>query len=232
MDLELKDKLIVIAGASAAVTPAIARACIAEGARVVLLGPSSPETKAFLAETRSPRAICTFVEAQVQDPDRCQSAIREIEQAHGDIFGLVIISGATDAPGLAQGSVDELTQCLRTNLMHVYALAHNATPLLKRTQGAIVNIHPEPATRHTASGYAATRGAVLALTREWAVELLPYGIRVNAVLPAEVDAPLSARDAEIAAKTVFLLSPTHSAHTTAQHIFVDGGYRHLERKSS
>ncbi len=232
MNLNLKDKLIVIAGAATDLAPAIARACVAEGARVALLGPASPEVNALLAETKSSGATCAIVEFQVQDLEGCHSAIREIEQAHGDIFGLVILSGAEDAPGLAQGSVDELAQCLRSNLTHVYAVAQNATPSLKRTQGAIVNIHPEPAVPHTASGYAATRGAVLALTREWAVELLPYGIRVNAVLPVEIEAPLNARDAEIAAKTVFLLSPTHSAHTTAQHIFVDGGYVHLAAKSS
>jgi len=230
MDLDLKDKLIVIAGAGADLTHAIARACIAEGARVVLLGPPSTETNTLIAETKSSSAALTFVETLLDDPDRCQSAIHEIEQKHGDIFGLVNISGAADAPGLEQGSVDELTQCLRSNLVHFYALAHSAIPSLKRTQGAIVNIHPEPPARNNASGHAATRGAVLALTREWAVELLPYGIRVNAVLPADVDAPLNARDTEIAANTVFLLSPTHSAHTTAQHIFVDGAYANLHGK--
>ena len=106
------------------------------------------------------------------------------------------------------------------------------------------------------SGYAASKGAQLALTREWAAELLPYNIRVNAVLPAEVMTPLYSRwlqtlgdpeaklkeitdeiplghrmtlSSEIAAATVFLLSPTQSGHTTGQHLIVDGGYVHLDR---
>jgi NAD(P)-dependent dehydrogenase (short-subunit alcohol dehydrogenase family) len=106
------------------------------------------------------------------------------------------------------------------------------------------------------SGYAASKGALLALTREWAVELLPFGIRVNAIVPAEVltpqyqaeiarqpnpverlasiqrRIPLGQRlttPAEIAAAAVFLLSPTQSAHTTGQHLFIDGGYTHLDR---
>ncbi len=105
------------------------------------------------------------------------------------------------------------------------------------------------------SGYVAAKGAVLALTREWAVELLPYSIRVNAVVPAEVDTPLyqawlqsfadpaaqrekiSARvplekrftqPSEIANTVCFLLS-NRASHTTGQWLFVDGGYTHLDR---
>jgi L-fucose dehydrogenase len=93
------------------------------------------------------------------------------------------------------------------------------------------------------------------LTREWAAELLDYGIRVNAVVPAEVMTPLYQQwldsfpnpeaalrsvlakiplqkrmttPEEIATMVVFLLSP-RAGHITGQHIFVDGGYVHLDR---
>jgi NAD(P)-dependent dehydrogenase (short-subunit alcohol dehydrogenase family) len=95
----------------------------------------------------------------------------------------------------------------------------------------------------------------LALTREWAAELLGYRIRVNAVIPAEVMTPLYRQwldtfpdperklesvlskiplekrmtsPDEIAAMVVFLLS-ARAAHITGQHVFVDGGYVHLDR---
>ncbi len=95
----------------------------------------------------------------------------------------------------------------------------------------------------------------LALTREWAVELLPYGIRVNAVIPAEVMTPLYEKwiktfenpqqkldeimkniplgqrmttKEEIAAMVAFLVSE-HASHITGQWLFVDGGYVHLDR---
>ena len=71
-------------------------------------------------------------------------------------------------------------------------MAHYALPALKQTRGAIVNIASKTAVtgQGGTSGYASAKGAILALTREWAVELLPYEIRINAVVPAEVMTPL------------------------------------------
>src|SRR5262249_23917201 len=109
------------------------------------------------------------------------------------------------------------------------------------------------------SGYASAKGAILALTREWAVALLEYGIRVNAIVPAEVmtrlyqqwlssfpnpEAKLKNIDTripitkrmttpeEIAATAVLLLSSKAAGHITGQHLFVDGGYVHLDRALS
>ncbi|PTT00742.1 short-chain dehydrogenase, partial [Flavobacterium sp. HMWF030] len=105
------------------------------------------------------------------------------------------------------------------------------------------------------SAYAASNGGRNALTREWAVELLKYGIRVNSVIVAECYTPLYDKwiktlenpeeklkeitakipfenrmttAEEIANMTVFLLSDK-SSHTTGQLIYVDGGYTHLDR---
>ncbi len=258
MDLELKDKLIAVTGGGAGIGAGISRACLEEGARVVVLGRRSQNVQAFLAEMEAGRARCSFVEAHLEDLERCQYAVAEILDRHGDIYGLVNNAGVNDGVGLEHGSVDAFVQSLNKNLIHYYALAHYALPALKRTQGAIVNISSKVALtgQGNTSGYAASKGAQLALTREWAAELLPCNIRVNAVLPAEVMTPLYRRwldtlgdpdaelkritdkiplghrmtlSSEIAAATVFLLSPTQSAHTTGQHLIVDGGYVHLDR---
>jgi len=258
MDLGLKNKLIVVTGGGAGIGQGISRACLAEGARVVVLARHSQNTDEFLTEMKAAKAACEFVEAHLEDMDRCRTAIAEIEQKYGDIYGLVNNAGINDGVGLASGSVERFVESLQKNLLHYYALAHYALGSLKRTKGAIVNISSKVAMtgQGNTSGYAASKGAQLALTREWAAELLSDGIRVNAVLPAEVMTPLYERwlktlgdpdaklreitskiplghrmttQAEIAAATVFLLSPTQSGHTTAQHIVVDGGYVHLDR---
>jgi L-fucose dehydrogenase len=258
MDLGLKDKLIVVTGGGAGIGAGISRACLAEGASVVVLGRPSENAQAFIAEMQAASAPCHFVEAHLEDLDRCRTAIDEIQKRHGDIYGLVNNAGVNDGAGLENGSVDKFVESLQKNLIHYYALAHYALPSLKRSQGAIVNISSKVAMtgQGNTSGYAASKGAQLALTREWAAELLKYNIRVNAVLPAEVMTPLYRRwldtlgdpDAElkritdkiplghrmtlaseIAAASVFLLSPMQSAHTTGQHLIVDGGYVHLDR---
>lgn len=258
MDLGLKDKLIVVTGGGAGIGAGISRACLAEGARVVVLGRRSDNVKAFLAEMEAASMQCDLVEAHLEDLDRCKMAIEEIEDRYGDIYGLVNNAGVNDGAGLEKGSVERFIESLEKNLIHYYALAHYALASLKRTKGTIVNISSKVALtgQGNTSGYAASKGAQLALTREWAAELLKYNIRVNAVVPAEVMTPLYRRwldtlgdpDAElkritdkiplghrmtlaseIAAMTVFLLSPTQSAHTTGQHLIVDGGYVHLDR---
>jgi len=258
MDLGLKDKLIVVTSGGAGIGAGISRACLAEGARVIVLGRRSENVKAFMDEMQTANADCHLVEAHLEDTERCKQAVIEIQDHFGDIYGLVNNAGINDGAGLEKGSVARFIESLNKNLIHYYALAHYALPALKRTQGAIVNISSKVALtgQGNTSGYAASKGAQLALTREWAAELLPFNIRVNAVLPAEVMTPLYRRwldtlgepeaelkritdkiplghrmtlSAEIAAATVFLLSPTQSAHTTAQHIIVDGGYVHLDR---
>ena len=258
MDLGLQDKLIVVTGGGAGIGAGITRACLDEGARVVILARRSANVDAFFAETRPDPTRCFLVEAHLEDLDRCKSAVEEILTAHGDIYGLVNNAGVNDGVGLERGSIQAFLLSLSRNLHHYYALAHYALPSLKRTRGAIVNISSKVALtgQGNTSGYAASKGAQLALTREWAAELLPCNVRVNAVLPAEVMTPLYRRwldtlgdpdaelkritskiplghrmtlSSEIAAATVFLLSPTQSAHTTGQHIIVDGGYVHLDR---
>ena len=258
MDLGLRDKVIIVSGGGAGIGAGISRGCLDEGARVVVLSRRSENVMEFMEEMASKRAKCDLIELHLEDIDRCRQSIEQVEERYGSIYGLVNNAGVNDGVGLESGSVEDFVESLKKNLIHNYALAHFALPALKRSQGAIVNISSKVAItgQGGTSGYAASKGAQLALTREWAAELLAYGIRVNAILPAEVMTPLYRRwldslgdpemklreitekiplgrrmtlASEIAAAAVFLLSPTQSGHTTGQHLIVDGGYVHLDR---
>lgn len=258
MDLGLKDKVIIVTGGGAGIGGGISRACIDEGARVIVFSRLSENVLEFMDEMAAQRARCELVEIHLEDLERCRQAVAQVEEKYGSIYGLVNNAGMNDSVGLESGSVDKFILSLQRNLIHNYALAHYALPALQRSQGAIVNISSKVALtgQGGTSGYAASKGAQLALTREWAAELLPFNVRVNAILPAEVMTPLYRRwldtlgdpearlkqitdkiplgrrmtlSSEIAAAAVFLLSPTQSGHTTGQHLVVDGGYVHLDR---
>lgn len=258
MDLGLKDRVIAVTGGGSGIGEGISRACLAEGARVVILSHSSEHVQSFLAETDRAELPCELIVADLGENDQCRMAIEQISVRYGRLDGLVNNAGCNDSVGLESGSPERFESSLRSNLLHYYSAAHFALPMLKAVRGSIVNISSKVALtgQGNTSAYAAAKGAQLALTREWAAELLQYGIRVNSVLPAEVLTPLyqswvgrqqdpqgalkhirgqiplenrMTTAAEIAAAVVFLLSPTQSGHTTAQQIFVDGGYVHLDR---
>ncbi len=148
-------------------------------------------------------------------------------------------------------------QSIQKNLLHYFTMAHFALPCLRMAKGSIINIGSKVANtgQGGTSGYAASKGAIQALTREWAVSLLNEGIRVNEVIPAEVWTPLyeswintfpnpQEKTNEIArriplgkrfttpeeiADAVVFLASAKASHITGQHIYVDGGYTHLDR---
>lgn len=258
MDLGLKGKVILVTGGASGIGGAITRACLREGARVMILGRSSAGVQSFMEDMRAADAACDLIEAELGDWRACEEAIASTLDRCKAIDGIVNNAGANDDIGLESGTPERFMKSLENNLLHYYALVHFALPELKRTRGAIVNISSKVAVtgQGGTSAYAAAKGAQLALTREWAAELLPFGIRVNAVVPAEVMTPLYRRwiegfadpdtklrsiveriplghrmtaPEEIASAAVFLLSSTQSGHTTGQHLFVDGGYTHLDR---
>ena len=261
MDLGLQRAVIAVSGGASGIGEGISRALVNEGARVVVLSRVSESVKRFLSDMESAGASVRLMELELSDMNQCRHAIQQIEDEFGRLDGLVNNAGENDSIGLEHGSPDRFMESLRQNLLHYYALAQFALPMLKRSHGSIVNISSKVAVtgQGNTSAYAAAKGAQLSLTREWAAELLPYRIRVNAILPAEVMTPLYRRwldtlgdpaaeleriqtriplehrmttAAEIGSTAAFLLSPTKSAHTTGQHIFVDGGYTHLDRALS
>jgi L-fucose dehydrogenase len=250
MDLQLKDKLIIVSGGSRGIGGGIVKALLAEGAIPVIIDRSAPEASANGEQT-------AHYVAELTDPAACEDAIRSVIEKYGSVDGLVNNAGVNDGVGLENGTYEQFIASLHKNLVHYYLLAKHALPELKKSKGAIVNISSKVAEtgQGNTSAYAAANGGRNALTREWAVELLPYGIRVNAIIVAECWTPLyenwiktlpnpeeklksiiskiplehrMTTTEEIANMAAFLLSE-RSSHTTGQLIHVDGGYTHLDR---
>ena len=255
MDLELRDKAVIVTGGGAGIGGAITLALAREGAIPVVFGRSAlhPDFEQALRALQ-PRA--RFHQLHMEDEAACRAAVQATLDEFGALHGLVNNAGVNDGVGLDAGR-DAFVGSLERNLVHYYVMAHLCVDALKASKGAIVNVSSKTALtgQGNTSGYCASKGAQLSLTREWAAALAGDGVRVNAVIPAEVMTPLyqswlstfpdpqaklddivrhiplgqrMTRDDEIADTAVFLLS-ARASHVTGQWLFVDGGYTHLDR---
>jgi L-fucose dehydrogenase len=257
VDLQLKDKVVVVTGGAKGIGAAIVRASAAEGAIPVIVDLDATAGEQLRSELAACGRRCGLVVADLTVAEKCSGAVAQVVQECGRLDVLVNNAGVNDGIGLERGTPEKFVASLQRNLLHYYNMAHFALPALKQARGCIVGIASKTAVtgQGGTSGYVAAKGGVLALTREWAVELLPYGIRVNAVVPAEVMTPLyqkwlntfanpdeklrqieakiplgkrMTQPEEIAAAVLFLCS-AQASHVTGQHLFVDGGYVHLDR---
>lgn len=254
MDLQLKDKVIIVTGGAKGIGEGIVEVLASEGAIPAIVGRNEADNKAMLKKIKGKGFQ---IAAELTRPEECKKAVERIIQHYGRIDGLVNNAGVNDGINLEHGSYEAFMESLHKNVVHYYLMAHHALPELKKSKGSIVNIGSKVAEtgQGGTSAYAAANGGRNALTREWAVELLKYGIRVNAVIVAESYTPLYEKwvqtlpdpekalreinekiplgnrmttAEEIANMVAFLLSEK-SSHTTGQLIHVDGGYVHLDR---
>jgi L-fucose dehydrogenase len=188
MDLRLKGKVVLVTGGAKGIGAAIVRGCCAEGAVPVIVDRDEEAGEQLQAELRASRAESGLIIAELSAPEACASVIEGTIQKLGRLDALVNNAGVNDSVGLECGNPEKFVASLERNLVHYYAMAHYALGALKKARGSIVNISSKTAVtgQGGTSGYVAAKGAILGLTREWAAELLPYGIRVNAVVPAEV----------------------------------------------
>lgn len=257
MDLYLKDKVIIVSGGAKGIGEGIVKVLAAEGALPVILGRNEQDNLLTVKAVEAAGGKAFQVVAELSEPASCEKAFQAVMAEFGRIDGLVNNAGVNDGVGLEKGNYEAFMASLHKNLVHYYLLAQHALPALKVSKGSIVNISSKTADtgQGNTSAYAASNGGRNALTREWAVELLKYGIRVNAVVVAECFTPLyekwiktlpnpEEKLAEITAKiplenrmttaeeianaVAFLLS-SRSSHTTGQLVYVDGGYVHLDR---
>ena len=192
MDLDLTGKVVLVTGGASGIGAAIVRAIAAEGGVPIVVDRDAAAAREIARELTASGARVETVAAELTDVSECRAAVDEALARANRLDAVVNNAGVNDRVGLEAGSPAAFVESLARNLVHVYAVTHYALPALKESRGAIVNIASKVAMtgQGGTSGYAAAKGGILALTREWAVELLPAGIRVNAVVPAEVMTPL------------------------------------------
>lgn len=257
MDLQLRNKVIIVTGGDKGIGYGISAVLAEEGAIPVIVGRKEKDVLKAVQQIEDKGGKAFYALAELTDPMQCKKAVDSVIEKFGRIDGLVNNAGVNDGVGLENGSYEDFVASINKNLTHYYMMAKYVLPSLKKSKGAIVNIGSKVSVtgQGGTSGYAAANGGRNALTREWAVELLPYGIRTNEVLVAECFTPMyenwvntlsnpkeklkeitdriplenrMTTATEIANTVVFLLSEK-SSHTTGQLLYVDGGYTHLDR---
>ncbi|SFW71471.1 L-fucose dehydrogenase [Sinomicrobium oceani] len=258
MDLNLKDKVVVVTGAAGikgSIGETIVRALASEGALPVIVCRNDRGYE-YEKEYREKGIKASFIKTDLTVPDQIAEAIKQTVAVYGRIDAVINNVGVNDGAGL-DASIEDFMRSLSLNLVSYYATVKYALPYLKQSRGAILNIGSKVAQtgQGKTSGYAAAKGGVLGLTREWAVDLIRDGIRTNALIIAECytpayenwigqmengeaklqaikeKIPLGKRmtEAQEIADTCLFLISDRASHTTGQFVYVDGGYVHLDR---
>jgi len=258
MDLGLRGKVVVITGAAGlkgSIGATILQHLAEEGAIPAVID-RNDRGFAYVEELQKKGIDALFCKTDVTKPEEVKTAIAAIVKKYNKIDVVINNVGVNDGAGL-ESSYDDFMNSLKLNMVSYFLVVKHALPLLKESKGNILNIGSKVGLtgQGGTSGYAASKGGVLGLTREWAVDLIKYNIRSNAIIIAEswtpaYDAwiktlengeeklksivkkiPLENRmttPAEIADQCLFTIS-NKSSHTTGQFIAVDGGYVNLDR---
>ncbi len=253
MDLGLRDKIVLVTGGAKGIGAATVKAFLAEDSKVVLVDRDADEGSAL---SKSSGSKVSFIEADLTNLKSCKEAVEQTVSLFGGLDVLVNNAGFNDGLGLETSPEDFMTS-VQNNLLHVYAMTHFSLPQLRKGPGCILNLGSKVSVtgQGQTSAYAAAKGAISALTREWAVALATDKIRVNCVIPAECltdqyeqffqsqTDPDAAKKAiadlvpfaqrlttpEEIAQTIVFLASECSSHTTGQLVYVDGGYTHFDR---
>jgi len=253
MDLGLRDKIVLVTGGAKGIGVATVKAFLVEDCKVVIV---DRDTEAGPVLAKSSGLKARFIEADLTNLKSCKEAVEQTVSLFGGLDVLVNNAGFNDGLGLETSPEDFMTS-VQNNLLHVYAMTHYALPQIRKGPGCILNLGSKVSVtgQGKTSAYAAAKGAISALTREWAVALAPDKIRVNCVIPAECltdqyeqffqsqTDPDAAKKAiadlvpfaqrlttpEEIAQTIVFLASECSSHTTGQLVYVDGGYTHFDR---
>jgi L-fucose dehydrogenase len=256
MDLKLEGKVALVTGSASGIGEATVNCFAQEGAIPVIVDRNEERGRQVAGALEAEGKQALFVKAELMNEDDCGRAVETALGAFGHIDVVVNNAGVNDGAALEDGT-RAFMESIRLNLFHYFAVVHYALPELKKNQGAIVNVgsHLSETGQGGTSGYVAAKGAIRALTREWAVEFSPYNLRVNCVIPGSVWTPLydqwvqtfddpEAQKQKVSrmiplgrrftqpeeiADTIVFLASARSSHTTGQLVFPDGGYVHLDR---
>jgi L-fucose dehydrogenase len=167
MDLQLKDKIVVVTGGAKGIGGAISTICAQEGAVAVIVDRDTVASQQIHDVLRARGGSAHTLCMDLSSAGNCEDIVRQTVSKFGRIDALANNAGINDQVGLEHGTPEEFVSSLERNLLHYYYMAHYSLPQLKSSRGAIVNISSKTALtgQGGTSGYVASKGAILGLTR-------------------------------------------------------------------
>ncbi|MEE9220521.1 MAG: 3-oxoacyl-ACP reductase FabG [candidate division NC10 bacterium] len=244
----LADKAVIITGG----TRGIGRACVdlfsAEGADVTFFFRDSTEmANEIVVSGRAAGQRITADQVDVRDRKACEAAVEQVAERCGRIDVLVNNSGVIRDNLLAMLEDDDLQTVLDTNVAGVFNVTRAVIPdMISRRAGKIINVSSVSAEKggRGQTNYAASKGAINALTKALAVELAPRKITVNAVAPGVIETDMSREVVELApeevksrillrrlgtpievAHAIMFLASRYADYITGHVLHVDGGFK-------
>ncbi len=244
--MRFDNKVVVITGGGGGMGIEFCAAFAREGARVVLVDAFEQSVKKAAASLKQMGHDVSVVVLDVADEKAVSAAFDRIAAEHSGIDVLVGGAGIRPVGDVLEQSLADFEDCMRVNVTGIFVCSRNAARhMLKKGSGAIVNIASVNGVRAVTgmAAYCASKAAVISLTQTMAAEWAPHGIRVNAILPAQVETPMIAeqvgderrrreeriplgrygKPAEIANAACFLASDDAS-FITGHPLALDGGY--------
>lgn len=192
--MRLKGKVAFITGAGKGIGQATAVRFASEGAVLGLLDRDAEALKDTQRQVEAAGGQCSIFPADVRSSAAVRSAIDQTAQRFGGLDILVANAGVAIAGSVVDMPEENLDQVLEINLKGVFRVNKYGIPhLLERGGGAVINIASTQGWRGFPgwAGYAATKGAIIALSRQVAMEYSKQKIRCNSIAPGAIDTPMN-----------------------------------------
>jgi len=247
----LDASIALVTGGTRGIGAAVVRRFVDEGATVVFCGRNPADGTSLLGELGGRRGTASFEVVDAADEQQVTALMADIDRRFGRLDVLVNNAGITLTGTAEATSLADWQEVLRVNLTSVFLVSKLAIPLLRRSdRAAIVNLGSTYGMIGAPgnAAYAASKAAVVNLTKTMALELAADGIRVNALCPGATATPMNvewlaaqpdpdaaladlvavhplgrmARPEEQAAAVLYLASP-ESSYVTGHALLVDGG---------